>query len=59
MWPNKYVPRMRVQQPTMKLRLRYVLQMQQHENQHPNNILSGDHPLQVLNYQLVKLKQTK
>ena len=25
---------------------------------HPNNILSGDQPLQVLNYQLEELKQT-
>ena len=42
----------------MKQRLRHVPQQQQHENQHLNNILSGDQPLQVLNYQLVKLKQT-
>ena len=29
-----------------------------HKNQHPNNILSGDQPLQVLSYQLEELKQT-
>ena len=29
----------------------------EHEHQYPNNILSGDQPPQVLNYQLAKLKQ--
>ena len=42
----------------MKQRLRHVLQKKKHENQHLKNILSGDQPPQVLNYQLVKLKQT-
>ena len=55
-WPNKDVTRMRVKQSTMKQRLRHILQLQQHENQQPNNILSGDQPLQMLNCQLVKLK---
>ena len=57
-WLDKHVPRKRAQQPTMKQELRHVPQQQQHENQHPNNILSGDQPLQVLNYQLEELKQT-
>ena len=47
-----------VPQPMMKQRLRDDFQQQQHENHHSNNILSGDQPLQVLNYQLVKLIQT-
>ena len=59
MWPNTHMPRKRVQQPTMKQRFRDDPQQQQHENQHPNNILSGDQPLQVLNYQLVELTQIK
>ena len=42
----------------MKQELRHIIKQQQYENQHPNNILSGDQPLQVLNYQLAKLKQT-
>ena len=42
----------------MKQRLRDDLQQQEHENQQPNNILNGDQPLQVLNYQLVELIQT-
>ena len=42
----------------MKQRLKYDSQQQQHENHHPNNILSGDQPLQMLNYQLEELKQT-
>ena len=58
MWPDKHVPRKMVPQPTMKQRLKYDPQQQQHENQHPNNILSGNQPLQVLNYQLEELKQT-
>ena len=36
-----------------------ISRQQQHEKNHPNNILSGDQPLQVLNYQLEELKQTK
>ena len=48
---------MRVQQLTMKQEPRYDPKQQQYENKHPNNILSGDQPLQVLNYQLEKLKQ--
>ena len=47
-----------VLQPTMKQRLKHDPQQQQHENHHPNNILSSDQPLQVLNYQLEELKQT-
>ena len=43
----------------MKQRLSHVFYKYQHQYQHPNNILSGDQPLQVLNYQLAKLKQTK
>ena len=42
----------------MKQKLRYVPQQQQHENEHSNNILSGNQPLQVLNYPLEELKQT-
>ena len=42
----------------MKQEPKHDPQQQQHENQHPKNILSGDHPLQVLNYQLEELKQT-
>ena len=42
----------------MKQRIRHDLKQKQHENHHLNNILSGDQPLQVLNYQLEKLKQT-
>ena len=49
---------MRVKQPKMKQEPRYDLQQQQYENKHPNNILSGDQPLYVLNYQLEELKQT-
>ena len=49
---------MRVPQPTMKQRLIHDPQQQEQENYHPNNILSGDQPLQVLNYQLEELKQT-
>ena len=58
MWPQKHVPKMRVQQPTMKKEPGHDPQQQQHENQHPNNILSGDQPLQVLSNQLEELKQT-
>ena len=47
-----------VPQPTMKQRIRHDPQQEQHENHHPNNILSGDQLLQVLNYQLEELKQT-
>ena len=43
----------------MKERLKHVLHKQQYKYQHLNNILGGDKPLQVLNYQLVNLKQTK
>ena len=42
----------------MKQRIRHDPQREQHENQRPNNILSGDQPPQVLNYQLDELKQT-
>ena len=42
----------------MKQELRHVSLQQKNENQHHNNILSGDQPFQVLNYQLEKLKQT-
>ena len=35
MWPDKHVPRKRVQQPTMKQRLKHDPQQQQHENQSP------------------------
>ena len=49
---------MRVQQPTIKQEPRHDPQQQKHENQNPNNILSGDQPLQVLSYQLEELKQT-
>ena len=41
----------------MKQRIRHDLQQQQHENQHPNNILNNDQRSQVLNYQLVNLTQ--
>ena len=41
----------------MKQRIRHDCQQEQHENHHPNNIFSGDQPLQVLNYQLEELKQ--
>ena len=58
MWPDEHVPRKMVPQPTMEQGIRLDLQQQQYENQYPNNILSGEQPLQVLNYQLVKLKQT-
>ena len=54
----KHVPKKMVPQPTNEQRIRHDLQQQQHENQHPNNILNGDQPSQVLNYQLVKLTQT-
>ena len=57
-WPDEHVPRKMVPQPMMKQRIRHDPQQEQHENQHPNNILSGDQPLQVLNYQLAKLTQT-
>ena len=57
-WPDKHVPKKMVPQPTMKKSLKHDPQQQQHKNQHPNNILSGDQPLQVLNYQLEELKQT-
>ena len=57
-WPQKHVPKMRVQQPTMKQEPRHDPQQQQQENRHPNNILSGDQPLQALKYQLEVLKQT-
>ena len=40
----------------IKQRLKHVPQQQQYENQHTNNILSGDQLLQVLNYQLEELK---
>ena len=43
----------------MKQKAKSCVPQVQHEYQHPNNILSGDQPLQALNYQLVKLKQTK
>ena len=56
-WPDEHVPRKMVPQPTMKQRIRQDPQQQQHENHYPNNILSGDQPLQVLNYQLVEWKQ--
>ena len=46
-----------VPQQMMKQRFRHDPQQQQHENEHSNNILSGDQPLQVLNYQLEELKQ--
>ena len=42
----------------MKQGIRYEPQQEQHENQHPNNILNGDQPSQVLNYQLAELIQT-
>ena len=57
-WPDEHVPKKMVPQPTMKQRIRHDPQQEQHENQQPNNILSGDQTLQVLNYQLAKLTQT-
>ena len=42
----------------MKQRIRHDPQQEQHENYYPKNILSGDQPLQMLNYQLEELKQT-
>ena len=47
-----------VPQPMMKQRTRHDPQQEQHENQHPNNILNGDQLSQVLNYQLAELIQT-
>ena len=38
----KHVPKKMTPQPTMKQRSRHDLQQQQHENQHPNNLLNGD-----------------
>ena len=35
-----------------------ITNRQQHENWHPYNILNGDQPSQVLNYQLEELIQT-
>ena len=49
---------MKVQQLTMQKEPRHDPQQQKYKNQQPNNILSGDQPLQVLNYQLEELKQT-
>ena len=43
----------------MKQRLIHIFHKEQLEYQHANNVLSIDHPLQVLKYQLAKLKQTK
>ena len=48
-----------VPQPMKKQRIRHDLQQQQHENQQPNNILNGDQPSQVLNYQLGKVDTNK
>ena len=42
-----------------KQRLSHVSHKYKHMDQYPNTILSSDKPLQVLNYKLVKLKQTK
>ena len=53
-WPSKDVLRRRVQQLMMKQRLSNISHKYQHKYQHPNNILSGDQPLQVLNHQLEK-----
>ena len=47
-----------VPQLTIKQRIRHDSQQEQHENKQPKNILNGDQPLQVLNYQLEKLTQT-
>ena len=58
MWPDEYMPKKMVPQTTMKQRIRHDPLQEQHENHHPNNISSGDQPLQVLNYQLEELKQT-
>ena len=55
MWPDEHVPRKMFPQPMMEQRIIQDPPLEQHKNQHPNNILSGDQPLQVLNYQLVKL----
>ena len=55
---DEHVLRKMVPQPRMKQRIRHDPQQEQHENHHPNNILSGDQLLQVLNYQLEELKQT-
>ena len=57
-WPDKHMLKKMVPQPTMKQRLKNYPQQQQHDNHYPNNILSGDQPLQVLSYQLEELKQT-
>ena len=56
-WPDEHVPRKMVPQPMIKQRIRHDLQQEQHENQHPNNILNGYQPSQVLNYQLAELTQ--
>ena len=58
-WPDKHVLKKMVPQPTMKQRLKHNPHQQQHENYHPNNILSGDQPLQVLNYQLERVETNK
>ena len=49
-WPDKYVLRKLIPQPTMEQGLKYDPQQHQHENYHPNNILNGGQALQVLNY---------
>ena len=59
MWPNKHVLRRRIQQPTIKQMLSHSSHKYEHEYHYPNNILSGDQPPQVLNYQLAMLIQTK
>ena len=53
------MPKRRVQQPTMKQRLSHVSHEYKHVYQYPNNILSGDQPLQVLNYQLATFSTYK
>ena len=57
-WPGEHVLRKMVPQTMIKQRIRNDPQQKQYENHHPSNILSGDQPLQVLNYQLEELKQT-
>ena len=59
MWPSKHVKKRRFQQLTKKRRLSHVFHEYQHVYQYPNNSLSGDQLLQVLNYQLATLKPTK
>ena len=55
MWPQKHVPKRKLQPPMMKQGPSPVY----HEYQHSNNNLSSYQSLQVLNYPLVTFEQTK